>query len=268
MDTSLPADRRETLERWQWRVLAVGACALAVCVVGAFFSAAQFFRAYLVAYLFFLGIAHGCLVVLMIYHLTGGAWGYLIRRVLETGIRTLPLLAVLFLPIGLGMAELYDWADPDLVAANPGLRHKEPYLNVPFFWIRAVLYFALWLGVAYFLSRWSREQDDTGDPVLAERLTRLSAIGLVTFGITITFASIDWVMSLEPAFRSTIFGPLFASGQIVSGQAVAILVLAWLMRHPAITGLISLEVLNDLGNLLFTFVVVWAYLAFAQFMLI
>jgi hypothetical protein len=267
-DSTLPADRRERLERLQWRALVVGAVALAVCVVGAFFSPTQFFRAYLVAYLFFLGLAHGCFAILMIYHLTGGAWGFLIRRVLEAGMRTLPLMAVLFIPIACGVEFLYDWADPSLVAASRALQHKQVYLNVPFFIGRAVLYFVLWVGIAFLLSRWSREQDRTGDPALARRLTSLSGPGLAVYGVTITFASVDWVMSLQPAFRSTIFGPLFASGELLTGFACALVVMAWLVARPPLARLVSVEALNDLGNLLFTFLIIWAYMEFFQFMLI
>jgi hypothetical protein len=264
----LPATRREQLDRLQWRALGVGVVALLVCVIGAPFDPTQFFRAYLTAHLFYLGIALGCMAILMLYHLTGGAWGFLIRRILEAGTRTLPLLAVLFLPVAFGQVYLYPWARPEEVAADPNLQHKQIYLNVPFFWVRAALFFVLWMGLAYFLNTWSRQQDETDDPRLVQRLTRLSAPGLVIYGISITFASVDWVMSLQPAFRSTIFGPLFASGEILSGQAFALILMAWLVARPPVGNLISLEALNDLGNLLFTFLIIWAYMVWFQFMLI
>jgi hypothetical protein len=264
----LPATRREELDRLQWRALGVAVVALLICIIGAPFDPPQFFRAYLTAHLFYLGIALGCMAILMLYHLTGGAWGFLIRRILEAGTRTLPLLAILFIPVAFGLPYLYPWARPDEVAADPGLQHKQIYLNVPFFWVRAALFFVLWMGLAYFLNTWSRQQDETDDPRLAQRLTRLSAPGLVIYGISITFASVDWVMSLQPAFRSTIFGPIFASGEILSGQAFALILMAWLVARPPVANLISLEALNDLGNLLFTFLIIWAYLVWFQFMLI
>jgi hypothetical protein len=266
--TTLPASRREELERLQWRALGVGVVALLVCAIGAPFSPAQFFRAYLAAHQFVLGIALGCLAILMLYHLTGGAWGFLIRRVLEAGTRTLPLLAVLFLPVAAGMPILYPWARPELVEADPDLQHKQIYLNAPFFWGRAALYFFLWIVIAVFLNRLSRRQDETGDARLSDWLGRLSAPGLVVYGVSITFASVDWVMSLQPAFRSTIFGPVFASGQLLSGLACALLVLAWLVARPPLADLVSPDALNDLGNLLLTFLIIWAYLVFFQFMLI
>jgi hypothetical protein len=266
--TTLPDPRRAELDRLQWRALAVGVAALLVCGVGALFSPAQFFRAYLVAYLYFAGIAVGGIAILMVYHLTGGAWGFLIRRILEAGTRTLPAVAVLFAPVAFGIGYLYVWARPEEVAADPGLQHKRIYLNPPFFWARAALYFVSWLALAYFLNSWSLRQDDLADPRWARRLRRLSAPGLVVYGLTITFASVDWLMSLQPAFHSTIFGPLLASGQILTGHALTLIVLAWLVARPPLADLVSLEALNDLGNLLFTFLVIWAYMAFFQFMLI
>jgi hypothetical protein len=266
--STLAQPQLDALRRTQKWALPVGVIALAVCIVGAFWDPTQFFRAYLSAYLFFLGIAHGCFAILMVYYLTGGAWGFLIRRILEAGMRTMPLLAVLFVPVAIGVPYLYLWAQPEAVAASEDLQHKQIYLNPPFFWVRAALFFVLWIGNSYLLTRWSEAQDRTNDPRYGRWLTGLSGPGLVVFGITITFASVDWVMSLQPAFRSTMFGPLFASGEILSGQAWALIVLAWLVVRRPIERVLSVEALNDLGNLLFTFLVVWAYMAFFQFMLV
>lgn len=268
MTTTLAPERTAGLDRLRRRALAVGAVALAICAVGAFISPAQFARAYLSAYLLFVGVALGSLAVLMLYHLTGGAWGFLIRRILEAQTRTLPLLTLLFIPVGLAAYHLYPWARPDEVARSADLQHKRIYLNVPFFWVRAVLFFALWNALAYFLNAWSRRQDQTGEPGMAHRLTRLSAVGLPIYGVTITFASVDWVMSLQPGFRSTIFGPLFASGEILTGHACALVVLAWLVARPPLADRFSLEAFNDLGNLLFTFVIIWSYMGYFQFMLV
>lgn len=274
--STVPASRRAELERLQRGALVVGLVALLACIAGAFFSPAQFFRAYLPAYQFYLGIALGSMAIVMLYHLTGGAWGFLIRRLLEAGMRTLPILAVLFIPIACGPGYLYLWARPEAVALNKNLQHKMLFFNLPFlypqlplfWWLRVVLYFAIWLTLAYFLSTWSRQQDQTGNPDLPRKFRLLSAPGLVLYGVTITFASVDWVMSLQPTFHSTIFPPLFAIGQLLSGQAFAVLVLAWLVSSPPLADLISLETLNDLGNLLFTFLVMWVYMAFFQFMLV
>lgn len=283
--STLPAAPRAVLERFRWQVLGVGALALIACAVGAYFDPAQFFRTYLAAYLFYLGIAHGCMAVLMLYHLTGGAWGFLIRRILEAGMMTLPLLAVLFAPLAWGIGYIYPWAQPELAASIKDIRDKQIYLNAGFFWVRAAIYFVLWVGMAWLLRTWSREQDRTGEPRAAAKMIGLSGPGLIIYGVTITFAAVDWLMSLQPGFRSTIFGPWFATGEILAGMACALIVLAWILgprteldpfsrtespvRTPdtPLTDLVSIEALNDLGNLLFTFLIIWAYMTFFQFML-
>jgi hypothetical protein len=259
--------RISALERARTPALGVGIVCLIVCVIGAFFDPDQFFRAYLAAYIYVLGIAHGCFMLVMIYHLTGGAWGLLIRRIAEAGTRTLPLLAVLFTPIACGLTNLYPWARP----AVPGMRelaHKEIYLNAPFFWVRAAVYFIAWCGIAFLLNVWSRRQDETGDRRYSERMGLLSAIGLVIFGITITFASVDWLMSLQPAFHSSIFGPLLASGELLQALSFTLIILAFVVKYPPLAEVCSGDALNDLGSLLFSFLIIWAYMVFFQFMLI
>ncbi len=248
--------------------LGVGTVTLVVCIIGAFFSPTQFFRAYLAAYVFYLGIGLGCLPILMIYHLCGGAWGFLSRRILEAGTRTLPLLALLFTPVACGVPYLYLWARPDAVAASEKLRHQQVYLNPPFFWGRAALYLILWVAMAYLLSYWTDAEARGDDPRAAAKARRLSGVGLVVYGITLHFMSIDWVMSLQPVFHSTIFGPLLAAGQIVSAQALVMIVLAPLVRRPPLADTVSAEALNDIGNLLLSFLVIWAYLVWFQFMLV
>jgi MFS family permease len=235
MSSSLAPEQREWLDGLQRRALVVGAAALIVCVIGCVIGvftgstlATQFFRAYLAAYMYCLGVALGSLVILMIYHLTGGAWGYIVRRILEATTRTIPLLAILFVPVACGVYYLYLWTDPAQVAGNPSLQYKQIYLNLPFFFVRAVLYFVLWSLLAYFLNHWSRAQDRSESPVLAERMQRLSGPGLVVYGISLTFAAVDWVMSLQPAFHSTIFGPLVATSEMLSALSFTILVMIWL----------------------------------------
>jgi hypothetical protein len=230
----------------------------------------QFFQSYLVGYLFWLGVALGSLVLLMIQHVTGGAWGVVLRRVVESGSRTLWLLALLFVPILLGawLGRLYLWADADVVARDPDLQQKVKwYLNVPFFAVRAVLFFAAWLLFAFILNRWSLRQDaDAAFPPRRFRL--LSGPGLAVYGFTITFASIDWVMSLNPHWYSTIFPPLFATGEVLTGLAFAITVLLLLSAYRPLAGVLYPQLMRDLGNLLLAFVMLWAYMSFSQFLLI
>jgi hypothetical protein len=265
---STDASIHRTEPAWQRRSLGIGIVALAVCAVGAVGDPGQFFRAYLAAYVFYLGIGLGSMAVLMIYHLTGGAWGLLIRRPLEAAMRTLPLLAVLFVPIACGIRELYVWAQPQTVAESAKLQYQQFYLNPGFFWVRAAAYFLVWLTIAFLLSWWSRQEDRSGGPRLAWKSRKLSAFGAVAYGISIHFASVDWVMSLEPVFHSTIWGPIFAFGQLLSGLAFALIVFARLRARPPLAGVVSPKAVNDLGTLLFTFLGAWAYMVWFQFMIV
>jgi hypothetical protein len=249
--------------------LAAGALGLALLLVGALSNWQQFFRSYLIGYLFWAGVGLGCLAVLMLEHLSGGKWGLLIRRQLEAASRTIPLMAILFIPILIGISEIYSWARAEEVAASHALKHKQPYLNVTFFGIRAAFYFALWILLAWLLSNWSRRQDYAEDPRgLKKKLQALAGPGLVLFGLTDTFASFDWVMSLEPEFASTIFGMLLIGGQALSAMAFVIISLTWLARWRPLSEVVRPDQLHDLGKLLLAFVMLWAYFAFSQFLII
>src|SRR5262245_28789614 len=228
MDNRMP--QFERLRRW---FLATGVVGAAACLIGVFFDSAQFYQSYLIAYLFWLGIALGCLPLLMLHHLVGGVWGFVIRRIVESGIRTLPVMALFFLPIAFGMHYLYEWSHAEAVAADPALQHKSLYLNVPFFLVRAAIYFTAWLVFAYFLNRWSLEQDRTGRPELSRSFQLLSAPGILVYVLAMTFASFDWGMSLEPHWFSTIYGLLLITGQVLSTLAFVILIAALLARETS-----------------------------------
>jgi hypothetical protein len=204
----------------------------------------------------------------MIYHLTGGAWGYLVRRILEAQMKTIPLLAVLFAPIAWGIRYIYPWAQPAVVAASANLQYKQFYLNPSFFWIRSGIYFVLWMGLAWFLASWSRQEDRTGDARFPWRSVQLSGFGLVIYGVSIHFMAIDWLMSLQPEFHSSIFGPVVALGQLLPAFALTVIVFVWMARRPPLDQVVSRKVLLDLGNLLLVLLVMWAYLEWFQFMLI
>ncbi len=251
------------------RALMVGAAAGAACLVGVFMDPIQFFRSYHVAFVFWVGVPVGCLAILMLHHLSGGAWGIVIRRILEAATRTLPVMSLLFFVLLLGMKDLYVWARPEAVAADAVLQAKSPYLNVPFFVIRGGIFFAAWILLAGTLNKWSRAQDsrpDTEDSL--RRYQLLSAPGLAVVVLTVTFASVDWLMSLEPHWFSTIFGALVLVGQTLGAFALAIAVLLALSRRPPLSEALEAVHLHDLGKLLFAFVMVWAYFAFSQFLII
>jgi hypothetical protein len=250
------------------KCLAIGVVTLVLCLVGWFFDRQQFFRSYLMAYLFWLGVPVGCLGILMIHHLVGGTWGFVIQRSLESAIRTFPVMILLFAPLLFGLPDLFLWARPEVVAQDPILRQKAAYLNIPAFIVRAVLYFAIWWVVGFFLTRWSHEQDQTADPELTQRLQTLSGPGLVLYGLTVTFSTIDWLMSLEPHWYSTIFGMIFMVSFGLIAFAFVISVAYFLARREPLSQVIAPWVFNDLGNLLLAFVMLWAYMSFSQFLII
>jgi hypothetical protein len=255
------------LARLGRRALWVGIAGAALSAAGAAADPGAFLRSYLVAYLFVVGAALGCLAILMLQYVTGGAWGAAVRRPLESGAGTLPLMAALFVPVLLGLPELYEWAGPE-AAADPLLAHKRPYLNAPFFTLRAFFYFAAWIAVVRALVRWSRRQDETGDPALASRLEMLSRGGLVLLGLTMTFASVDWAMSLEPHWYSTIYGVLFMGGSVLTAFAVVIAVAAALAAREPVAAVLGAERFHDLGKLLLAFVMLWAYFSLSQFLIV
>jgi len=247
----------------------IGAIGLVASVVGAMSDPGQFYRSYLVAFLWVLGPTLGCLALLMVHHLSGGAWGLGIRRLLEAAARTVPLVAILFVPIVLGMTYLYEWTDAHKVATDAALKHKEPYLNATAFVGRALFYFIVWGALAFILTGWSRAQDFTPTPPPADRKFRtLSGPGILIYGITITFASFDWVMSLDPHWYSTVFGLLFMVGQGLTGIAFTAVVAFIVSRRPPMDHVLSPEKFHDYGKLMLAFTMLWAYLAFSQFLII
>jgi hypothetical protein len=255
------------IERLPARIGGAGFAVLAVCVAAGFAEKDQFFRSYLIAYLFWIGVTLGSLALLMVQHLTGGRWALVIRRILEAGSRTLPLMAVGALPLIAGIKTLYSWSRPG--QTDPVVLAKTGYLNAQFFVVRIVFYFAIWFLLTYFLNKWSKQEDagEAGVP-LWMRLEGLSGIGLVLYGFTVTFASVDWVMSLEPQWYSTIYGLLFMVSQALTAMAFAIAILIWLSDRRPLSQVVRPAQFQDLGSFLLTFVMLWAYLEFSQFLII
>jgi hypothetical protein len=266
-----PTPALSALARWQRISLIAGAGALALSALAALSGdfRVAFFRAYLVAFTVAVGIPLGCLVILMLQYVTGGQWGFVIRRPLEAATRTLPLVALLYIPLALGLGDLYSWADPARVAADPDLQHKSPWLNTGFAVVRAALYFVIWNVLALLLNLWSRRHDQTGDHRYIVWCESLSAPGLALYAVTVTFASIDWTMSLEPHWYSTIYGAIFGMGQVLSGFVFTVAAFLLLGRYPPLDRVVADRGnLRDHGSLMLAFVMVWAYLHFSQFLLI
>jgi hypothetical protein len=260
-----PGDFSVKDTRLSSRLGAIGIACLLVAALGALREPTQFFRSYLTAYVFWIGMPLGAMAITMTYRLTGGEWGPPIARVLESVARTLPLMAILFIPIVLGISQLYSWARTDAVAADDLLQYKRPYLNPTFFIVRAIVYFAVWIGLSWLLGRSSGEEQS---PRGTRRAESFSAPGLVVYFLTVTFAMIDWIMSAEAHWYSTIFGLLFIAVELVQALAFAIAMLGFLAQHPPLSEVTSEQALNDLGNLLLTAVMLWAYMSFSQFLII
>jgi hypothetical protein len=256
------------LKGLQQRLIIGGAAGAVISALGAFLEPTQFLQSYLMGYMLCLGVTLGCLALGMMHQLSGGAWGVVIRRPIGAAVRVIPVMTALFLPIALGMTRLYPWTHADLVAHDEVLQHKALYLNVPFFLARAAFYFVVWNTLSYFLNAWSLEGDRDPDPRIARRMQRLSAGGLLAYALTITFASFDWLMSLEPHWFSTIYGMLIMGGQALSALAFLIIVLVWLSRRPPLDRIIAREHFHDLGNLMLAFVMLWAYFSFSQYLII
>ena len=219
----------------------------------------RFFQAYFVAYTFVFGIVLGSMALLMVQHLSGGAWGIVIRRPLEAAVRTMPIMALLYLPIAFGVHDLYHWAHPDVVSGDAVLQQKAPYLNITFFYIRQVLYFAIWLTIGWTLTSWSAEQDRSGNPGLVRKFSVLSGAGLVIYSLTVTFAMVDWTMSVNPHWFSTMWGPLHMVGQALSAMAFVITILILLSQTAPLHRTVTPHHLHDLGKLLFAFLMLHAY---------
>jgi len=227
----------------------------------------RFLAAWLVAFVFFLTLALGCLYFVLMHTAAQGGWGVAVRRLAEDAAGTIPLFALVFLPVALGLQSLYPWAHPD-AAADALLRWKRPYLNEGFFYARAALYFVVWSGIALWFGRLSARQDETADPALSARLRRWSGPLLIPLGLAHTFAAFDWLMSLDPGWYSTIYGVYSFSGGLVAAMAFLAIVTALMKRSGPLAPLLSSEHLHDLGKLLFAFTVFWAYIGFSQYLLI
>jgi len=259
---------RLRLDRIQSRALAAGGLGLLLSLAAWVLWPDRLLASYLVAYVFWVGLALGCLGLTMLHHLVGGSWGLVVRRPMESGGMTLLPLALLFLPLALGLPRLYPWARPEEVARDSGLLHKSLYLNVGFYLVRTVVYFMIWFVCALLLNRLSAEQDRRADHRPSRWLQRLSGPGLALLFLSGTFAAIDWLMSLEPQWYSTIYGALVIVGEALATLAMMIAVVVFLSANRPMAEAATPDRLHDLGNLMLAFTMLWAYMSFAQYLII
>lgn len=251
------------------RALLAGIAGLVLLGVGFAVGRQAFFQAYLLGYIYWLTIALGCLGLQLLHHVTRGAWGLVIRRILEAGARTLPFMALLFIPILLGSKDIYSWANPEVMNANEYIKHKEPYLNFGFFALRAAVYFAIWCFLALRLSKLSQAQDaEAADGDLWRRMQVYAAPGVLIYCLTVTFAAFDWMMSLNPLWASTIYGAYMIVCTGLSTLAFVIVVCSLLVREEPMARALAPRHFHDYGKLMFAFTMLWAYLSFSQFLII
>src|SRR5579863_355311 len=260
------------------RSLVVGLVFGVVAVVLAFSQPQQFYRAYLLGFMCWLGVALGSMAILMIRHLTGGGWGMVIRRILGAAMRTVPLLALLFIPLVIAVYQqrIYPWTMPLASIQDQHIReHLEKhsfilrdYLNPRGFLIRAIFYFAIWNLLSFLLSKWSKETDKPGSPDHTGRFKAVAGPGLILYGFTISFAAIDWVMSLDPSWISTIFGLVILIGQVLSAMCFAVVVERILFNYKPMSEMLTPDFVHDHGKWMLAFTMVWAYFNFSQWLII
>ncbi|MGZ7039757.1 MAG: hypothetical protein ACXVJO_16390 [Thermoanaerobaculia bacterium] len=248
--------------------LIVGIIGVAACAIGWFLDPPTFYRAYLPSYIFWFQIVAGALGVLLLQYVTGGEWGVLIRRPLGAAARTMIWMAVLFIPIAVGLRYIYPWADPAIVARDHVLQLKQPYLNPTAFLIRAAVYFALWILWAWRIRMLSLRFYEDRSPYTDLSRRKWAATGLPMVVLTMTFAGIDWMMSLEPKFTSSMYGINFFIAAGLAAYAFVIVFFAQLANTKAMGDILRPHHLRDLGNLMLAFVMLWGYTAFSEYLLI
>jgi hypothetical protein len=258
------------------RSLVIGGVATLIALYIAFTNPTAFFRGYLISYMDWLGVALGSMAIVMVRHMTGGGWGTVIRRILGASMRTMPLMILLFIPYAIfGVSRVYPWAMPMDSIANPAIReHLEKhsfvlhdYLNYRGFIIRAIIYFAIWFLLQYLLSKFSFEHNKPPFADTSNRFKMVSAPGIILYALTISFAAIDWVMSLDPSWISTIYGLIFLAGQLLSGLALAVVIERILFNYEPMKTLLKPSYVHDHGNFMLAFIMVWAYFSFSQWLI-
>ena len=256
------------IARAQFPSLVIGVIGIAAAIVGWVTNPPEFYKAWLPAYLFWFEIVAGALGILMLQYVTGGEWGLLIRRPLGAAARTMPVILIFFIPVIIGLPHIYVWANQDVMAHDHLLQFKQPWLNPTWFTIRAGVYFAAWILWAWRIRVLSLQFYEDRAPETELRRRKWAALGLPMIVLTLTFASIDWVMSLEPKWYSSMFGISFTVGCGLSAYAYVTFLLTQLSKTKAMEDIIKPSHFRDLGNLMLAFVMLWAYTAFSQFLLI
>ncbi|MEO8168661.1 MAG: hypothetical protein ABI623_10465 [bacterium] len=261
-----PDTLTEQLNRFQQRALVVGGIGILLLAIGAFVSKEEFFQSYLYGYLFWMILTLGCLGILLLHHLVSGSWGHIVQRHMEAGARIMPVMAILFIPILLGLHTLYPWTNHEHLTHV--VEQKLGYLNIPFFLARQVIYFGLWITSAFYLSNKSRELDKSGDLLVVRKLRIFSGPAMALFILSVTLASVDWMMSLEPEWFSSMYGIGRITNAALTGIALCILLVRFFADKKPLSDVLTTRHIHHLGNLLMAFTIFWAYIVFSEFLII
>lgn len=228
----------------------------------------QYYQSYLIGFVFCFGISACSWGLCMLHHLIGGRWGFIVQRVLEAAMSAFPVLLILFIPVLLGMHDLYHWTHEDVVAKDQILQHKQSYLNVSFFIVRVVIYFAIWIIASSLLIKWSNQQDSSGDPSLTDKIRNVSGPGMVVFALSVTFAMFDWVMSTDPHWFSTLYGVMMIVNAGGATMAFLIMMMTYMRNYEPFSKLANADRFHDWGKLLLAFTLLWFYMMLSQFLII
>jgi hypothetical protein len=256
-----------------WAKLPVIGAVLALVGIGAAYGLGasdtkQLYHSWLVSYLYFLSLALGGLFFVIVQFAARAGWSVVVRRMAENVMATLPVFVLLFVPIALGLHDLYHWTHGEAVEGDPILKWKSGYLNEQFFFIRAAGYFAVWALLSFWYYRKSTGQDASGDPETTRKMQIASGPSIFLFAMSITFAAFDWIMSLDPHWYSTMFGVYYFAGSVVAIFALLAVITIAMRSTGLLDGVVTTEHLHDLGKLVFGFTVFWTYIAFSQYFLI
>jgi hypothetical protein len=274
MEHAPKPDVKPLIDKWRSTAMMAAGAGVVVAGIAYFAGGGTFFHSYMFAYMFWFNLALGSLAGLMLHHMVGGGWGFMVQRILEAGAKTLPLMAVLFVPIYLGRRNIYKWADA--WAEHPLYDHftwsllaEKDFFLSPNFWIlRTALYFTLWITVAYLLTSWSKNLDSTGNLKYINRFRKLSPIAVVFYFISMTLAATDWVKSIEKEWFSTMYGPIFIVGQGLATLAFCIILLSVFHKYAPLSRVFRINFFHHIGTLMCAFVVLWAYTSFGQYLII
>jgi hypothetical protein len=258
----------QTIRRTMMVALAAGVVILAVVILAGVSDVKGFYSSYLVGWLLWTNVALGGLGMTMIHTLVGGSWGKIVRRMFEAAMMTIPLMFILSIPLWFGLYELFPWNRPEVLTHNPAMQRRAVYLNPQWFAIRGIFFFLCWTVLALLMRHWSLSLDKGDDLKKQKRMRIVSAAGFILFALTVSFASIDWIISREPHWHSTIIGFIVLAGQGLSVVALSAFILCLAANTAQLKEKITPQAMNDLGNVLMTTVILFSYVAFVQFLIL